>query len=131
MKCVYAWLTRFREERESVFDNHRSKRSVTSFSDKRTEKPISSKTGPGKKKVGEQIEHPPFSPDLNPPDFFPFPRIKLALKGKIFDDISVIQRNATRLLNSISKEDFLRNFQGMCSRSQGCIVMGGDYSEGQ
>ncbi|GFW68530.1 hypothetical protein TNCV_3300721 [Trichonephila clavipes] len=38
-----------------------------------------------------QIEHPPFSPDLNPPDFFLSPRLKLALRRKRLDDISDIQ----------------------------------------
>ncbi|GFV86608.1 histone-lysine N-methyltransferase SETMAR [Trichonephila clavipes] len=71
------------------------------------------------KKGAVQIEHPPFSPDLNSPDFFLFPRLKLALKRKRFDDIPDIQRNATRLLNSISKEDFLKSFQDMYNRSQG------------
>jgi len=78
-----------------------------------------------------QLEHPPYSPELNPPDFFLFPRLKLALKGKRFDDIPDIQRNVTMLLKSIPPEDFLRSFQDMYSRSQRCIVMGGDYFEGQ
>ncbi|GFX22402.1 histone-lysine N-methyltransferase SETMAR [Trichonephila clavipes] len=84
----------------------------------------------GREKV-VQIEHPPFSPDLNLPDFSLFPRLKLALKRKRFDDIFDIQRNVTRLFNSISKEDFLQRFQDMYIRSQRCIVMGGDYFEGQ
>ncbi|GFV99168.1 hypothetical protein TNCV_1511411 [Trichonephila clavipes] len=50
------------------------------------------------KKVVGQVEHP-YSPDLNPP-FFLFPRLKLALKGKRFDDIPDTQRNVTRRLNS-------------------------------
>ncbi|PRD33645.1 UNVERIFIED_CONTAM: hypothetical protein NCL1_17044 [Trichonephila clavipes] len=54
-----------------------------------------------------QIEHPPFSPDLNFPDLFLFSQLKLALKGKIFDDIFDIQRNVTRLFNSILKKDLL------------------------
>ncbi|GFV87999.1 hypothetical protein TNCV_3241491 [Trichonephila clavipes] len=41
------------------------------------------------KKGVMQIEHPSFLPDLNPPDFL-FPRLKLALKRKGFDDISDI-----------------------------------------
>ncbi|GFV41733.1 histone-lysine N-methyltransferase SETMAR [Trichonephila clavipes] len=77
-----------------------------------------------------QIGHPPYSPDLNPPDFFIFPRIKLALKRNRFDDIPDIHRNATWPLNSIPNEDFLQSFQDMYSRSQRCIVMGGDYFEG-
>ncbi|GFU79676.1 histone-lysine N-methyltransferase SETMAR [Trichonephila clavipes] len=59
------------------------------------------------KKRVEQIEYLPYSSDLNPSDFFLFPRLKLALKGKRFDDIPDIQRNVTRLLNSIPNEDFL------------------------
>ncbi|GFT67228.1 uncharacterized protein TNCV_783701 [Trichonephila clavipes] len=76
-----------------------------------------------KKGVG-QIEHPPYSPHLNPPDFFLFPRLKFALKGKRFDDIPDIQRNVTKLLNSIPKEDFLKSFQDMYSGSQrGCVTV--------
>ncbi|GFX24036.1 histone-lysine N-methyltransferase SETMAR [Trichonephila clavipes] len=87
-------------------------------------------TVPGKKRE-VQIEHPPYSPDLNPPEFFLFPRLKLALKGKRFNDIPDIQRNVTRLLNSIPKEGFLQSFQNMYSRSQWCIFIGGDYFEEQ
>ncbi|GFW03765.1 hypothetical protein TNCV_2538761 [Trichonephila clavipes] len=78
-----------------------------------------------------QTEHPAFSPDLNHPDFFLFSRLKFVLKGKKFDGVPDIQRNVTRLLNFISKEDFLQSFQDMYNRSQPCIVMGGDYFEGQ
>ncbi|GFV58123.1 histone-lysine N-methyltransferase SETMAR [Trichonephila clavipes] len=83
------------------------------------------------KKGVVEIEHPPFSPDLNPPDFFLFPRLKLPLKGKKFDDIPDIQRNFTRRLSSTPKEDFFQTFQDMNSRSQRCIVMGGDFLEEQ
>ncbi|GFW91496.1 hypothetical protein TNCV_3376601 [Trichonephila clavipes] len=58
-------------------------------------------------------------------------RLKLVLKGKRFDDIPGIQRNVTRLLNSIPKEAFLLSFQNLYSRAQGYIVMGGDYFEAQ
>ncbi|GFW56518.1 histone-lysine N-methyltransferase SETMAR [Trichonephila clavipes] len=78
-----------------------------------------------------QIEHPPYWLDLDPLDFFPFPRLKIAVKGKRFHDIPDIQRNVARFLNPIPKEDFLQSFQDMFSRSQSCIVMGGDYFEGQ
>ncbi|GFS77454.1 histone-lysine N-methyltransferase SETMAR [Trichonephila clavipes] len=62
-----------------------------------------------KKKGLVQTEHPPYSPDLISLEFFILPRLKLALKRKIFDDIPIIQRNVL-LLNSIPKEDFLQNF---------------------
>ncbi|GFW69085.1 uncharacterized protein TNCV_2919831 [Trichonephila clavipes] len=76
--------------------------------------PISSNSSWQKKEV-VQIEHPPFSPDLNSPDFILFPQLKFVLKGKRFEDISDFQGYVTRLLNSISKEDFLQSFQDMYS----------------
>ncbi|GFU27258.1 hypothetical protein TNCV_1694181 [Trichonephila clavipes] len=79
--------------------------------------PMSSNSSWQKKGERLQIERPPFSPNINPPDFFQFPRLKLALKGKRLDDIFDIQRNVTRLLNFISKENFLKSFQDMYSRS--------------
>ncbi|GFW46126.1 histone-lysine N-methyltransferase SETMAR [Trichonephila clavipes] len=83
------------------------------------------------KKGVVQIEHQPFLPNPNLPDFFLFPRLKLSLKGKRFDNISDMLQNMTKLLNSISKEDFLQSFQVMHSRSQRCMVMGGDYFDYQ
>ncbi|GFX86862.1 c2-set_2 domain-containing protein [Trichonephila clavipes] len=61
---------------------------------------------------------------------FLFLRLKHALKGKGFDDIPDIQRNGTRLLNSIPKEGFLQSFQDMHSRSQWCIVKGDQQKDG-
>ncbi|GFS68880.1 hypothetical protein NPIL_635001 [Nephila pilipes] len=86
------------------------------FCSEQCSQPISSNSS-WQKKVVVQIENPPHSPDLNPPDFFLIPRLKLALKRKRFDNIPDIQRNVTRLLNSIPKEDFLQSFQDTYSRS--------------
>ncbi|GFY36626.1 hypothetical protein TNCV_28301 [Trichonephila clavipes] len=83
------------------------------------------------KKMVKQIEHPSFSLDLNSPDFFLFPQLKLALIGKRFEHIPDIQRNVTKLLNSIPNEDFLQTFQNMYIRSHWCIIMEGDYFEEQ
>ncbi|GFV37993.1 hypothetical protein TNCV_3626131, partial [Trichonephila clavipes] len=47
----------------------------------------------------------------------------------IVDNIPNVQRNVTRLLNSIPKEDFLQSLRDMYGRSQHRIVMGGDYFE--
>ncbi|GFW16179.1 uncharacterized protein TNCV_4263441 [Trichonephila clavipes] len=89
--------------------------------------PISSNSSCQKKGM-VQIEHSPFSPNFNPPDFFLFPRLKLALKEKRFDNIFDVQRIVTRLLNSISKEDFLQSFEAMSQRYK---VMGSDCFVGQ
>jgi hypothetical protein len=38
------------------------------------------------------MEHPSFSPDLDPNDFWLFPEIKSALKGQRFQDIEEMQK---------------------------------------
>ena len=38
------------------------------------------------------LEHPAYSPDLAPNEFFLFPKIKEILKGRHFDDINDIRR---------------------------------------
>jgi hypothetical protein len=47
------------------------------------------------------LEHPPYSPDLVPCDFFLFPLIKKHLKGMHFDDVEDIQNNTTTPLMAI------------------------------
>jgi hypothetical protein len=49
------------------------------------------------------IPHPPYSPDLAPCDFFPFPKMKLKLKGHRFDTIEEIQPDSQRVLDTDRK----------------------------
>ena len=53
-----------------------------------------------------KMDHPPYSPDLAPCDFWLFPKFKNALKGQIFADLSDIQRNVKKLLRGIPENDF-------------------------
>ncbi|VVC38688.1 Transposase, type 1 [Cinara cedri] len=57
------------------------------------------------------VSQPPYSPDLAPCDYFLFPKIKIALKGKRFQDVDEIKQNATEQLRGVSKNDFQRCFQ--------------------
>jgi hypothetical protein len=50
------------------------------------------------KKSITKMDHPPYSLDLAPCDFWLFPKLKNALKGQRFADIPDIQRNMTTLL---------------------------------
>jgi transposase len=45
-----------------------------------------------------ELNNPPYSPDLSPPDFFLFPKIKSTLKGRKFEDTEDIKRNVTNEL---------------------------------
>ena len=47
------------------------------------------------------LEHPAYSPDLAPSDFFLFPKIKEILKGRYFDDTDDIRNNTTAALKDI------------------------------
>jgi len=53
------------------------------------------------------LNHPQYSPDLSPPFYFLFPKVKLQLKGARFDTIEDILKAVTDQLNKIHAEDFL------------------------
>jgi histone-lysine N-methyltransferase SETMAR len=40
------------------------------------------------------VPHPPYSPDIAPSDFAPFPKLKIKLKGRRFETVSNIQRES-------------------------------------
>jgi len=49
------------------------------------------------------IPHPPYSPDFAPCDFFLFPKMKLKLKGRRFDNIEGIQVESQSVLYSLTE----------------------------
>ncbi|GBL81888.1 hypothetical protein AVEN_50488-1 [Araneus ventricosus] len=51
------------------------------------------------------LEHPPYSPDIEPADFYLFPRLKMKLKGHHFVDSDEVIENATKKLKDLSKMD--------------------------
>jgi histone-lysine N-methyltransferase SETMAR len=59
------------------------------------------------------LYHPPYSPDLSPPDYFLFPKLKMKLKGLHFADVAVIQDVVTDELKKVQKEEFSAAFQKM------------------
>jgi len=58
------------------------------------------------------LEHPAYSPDLSPSDFFLFPKTKEILKGRHFDDIDDIMSNTTAALKAIPQNQFQNCFEG-------------------
>ncbi|UYV69543.1 hypothetical protein LAZ67_6003931 [Cordylochernes scorpioides] len=57
-----------------------------------------------------QIPHPPYSPDLAPNDFFLYPKLKIKLKGRKFDNVDMIQAESKATLRNPSKSDFISCF---------------------
>jgi hypothetical protein len=76
------------------------------------------------------VPHPPYSPDLAHCDFFPFPRLKITLKGKRFQDVTEIQLNTTRQLQAIPKQAYQTRIEKWKDRWNRCIQSGGPYFEG-
>ncbi|UYV69369.1 hypothetical protein LAZ67_6003342, partial [Cordylochernes scorpioides] len=54
-----------------------------------------------------QIPHPPYSPDLVPNDIFLYPKLKMKLKGRKFDNVDMIQTELKATLRNLSKSDFI------------------------
>jgi len=74
--------------------------------------------------------HPPYSPDVSPPDvFFLFPRIKKTLTGKRFASIDAIQKSVTAALKYIPEIDYKKSFEQWKDRYQRCIDAKGMYFE--
>jgi hypothetical protein len=77
-----------------------------------------------------KLEHPPYSPDLAPCNFWLFPKLKNFLKWQRFADIPDIQRNVTTLLRGIPETDFQDCFRQWRQRLTKCIASQGEYFEG-
>ena len=77
-----------------------------------------------------QLCQPPYSPDIAPCDFWMFPKLKMALKGKRFDDIKTIQSKTTRELKASPKSVFEGCFKMWKHRWEHEVQSNGDYFEG-
>ncbi|GBO20057.1 Mariner Mos1 transposase [Araneus ventricosus] len=77
------------------------------------------------------LEHPVYSPDLEPAEFYLFPRLKMKLKGHRFMDSDEVIENATKQLKDLSKNGFQGCFEQLYERWKNCVDAGGKYFEGQ
>lgn len=75
------------------------------------------------------LEHSPYSPDLAPCDYFLFPILHLAMKGKRYATIEVIKQSTTTILNNIPVNDIKHSFDALVERAKQCISVDGDYFE--
>ena len=79
------------------------------------------------KKMLQPFITPPYSPDLSPPDYFLFPKLKIKLKGLHFADVVKIQEAITDELKKVQKEEFSAAFQKPYDRTKACIYANGAY----
>jgi hypothetical protein len=71
------------------------------------------------------MDHPPYSFDLAPCDFYFFPKVKNITQGEHFVDVDTIKRETMKLLKELTKEDMQHFFQEWEKRWTKCILSGG------
>ena len=71
------------------------------------------------------IPRPPYSPDLAPCDFCLFPQ----LTGCRYETIEM-KEAVTKVIDTLTQEDFPGAFQKLLERYKKCIATGGDYFGG-
>ena len=82
-------------------------------------------------KYGWQVlPHSPYSPDMSPPAFDLFPKLKKLLRGKRFRSIEEVSNEVTRVIRRINIEGVLTGIQDLPKRWTAVIKHNGDYIEG-
>ena len=74
-----------------------------------------------------KIDHPPYSPDLAPCDFWLFDLVKRQLGSH--KTTRGLKMQITKILNSIPKEEYLKTFEKYLEQMELCIESEGEYFE--
>ena len=72
------------------------------------------------------VPHPSYSPDLAPCDFWSSPR----LRDCRYETIEEMKKAVTKVIDTLTQEDFHGALQNLLERYNKCIAAGGDYFEG-
>ena len=75
------------------------------------------------------VLQPPYSPNLAPCDFLLFPKLKENLRGCCYETIEEMKEALTKVINTLTEEDFHGAFQKILERYNKCIATGRDYFE--
>ena len=74
------------------------------------------------------LEHPPYSPDLAPADFFLFPRVKRELAGLTLTQ-QTFKKEWEGAVRSLTAADFAEAFRQWYQRCEKCVAIGGSFVE--
>lgn len=77
----------------------------------------------------DEINHPPYSPDLAPSDFFLFKNLKSDLRGRRFEDDEHMKAAVEEHFEGKDKDYFFSGIQALYKRCEKCIEVEGDYIE--
>ena len=68
------------------------------------------------------VPHPPYSPDLTSCDFWLFRK----LRGYFYETIEEMKEAVTKVIDTLTQEDFHGDFEKLLERYNKCIAAGGD-----
>ena len=72
------------------------------------------------------VDQPPYSPDIVHCDFC----LSSKLRGCRYETTEEMKEAVTKVIDTLTQEDFHRAFQKLLERYNKCIAPGGDYYEG-
>ena len=72
------------------------------------------------------LPQPPYSPDVAPCDFWLFPK----LRGCHYETIEEMKEAVTKVIDTLTQEDFHEAMQKLLERYNKCIAAGWDSFEG-
>ena len=78
----------------------------------------------------QRVPHRPYSPDLAPCNFWLFPKLKENLRGCRYETIEEMKEAVTKVIDTLTQEDFHRAFRKLLERYNKCIAAGRDYFKG-
>lgn len=78
----------------------------------------------------EVLPHPPYSPDMSPPDFDLFPKLKKPFRGRRFASLEELSAAVTRAVRQLNTNGVLDGIQKLPGRWDSVIAKQGDYIEG-
>ena len=77
----------------------------------------------------EELNHPPYSPDLAPSDYFLFRHLKAALRGRRFADDEDVQLAVQEWIEQQSGDFWLSGIRSLRDKWRKCIEVEGSYIE--
>ena len=76
------------------------------------------------------LPHPPYSPDMSPPDFDLFPKLKEPLRGICFDDLDELGDEVAKQVQRLNSGCLATGVSDLPKRWQSVIEKQGCYIEG-
>jgi len=79
--------------------------------------------------IWEVVTHPPYSPDMSPPDFDLFPKLKIDMRGVRFSTLDELSAFVTRRVRQLNCSTDLTGIMDFPKRWDAVIRQEGEYAE--